>query len=102
MFLNAYDCGFCVIARLRDFEQDPKNINNQLRLIKDMQKRLRSAQEVERETQDVVRQEDLHVEKGVRVPVLPVCGHFGPLLLCYCVVVKLYLDLQSVVVVFVS
>lgn len=52
--------------------QDPKNINTQLRLIKDMQKRMRSAQDEERETQDVVKQADLHVEKGVRVPVLPV------------------------------
>lgn len=52
--------------------QDPKNINMQLRLIKDMQKRARSVLDEERETQDIVKQAELQVEKGVRVPVLHV------------------------------
>jgi nucleosome binding factor SPN SPT16 subunit len=70
--------------------QDPKNINTQLRLIKDMQKRMRSAQEEERETQDVVKQADLHVEKGVRVPVLPVRFPWVCCTLCACDVVSLH------------
>lgn len=44
----------------------------QLRLIKDMQKRARSVLDEERETQDIVKQAELQVEKGVRVPVLHV------------------------------
>lgn len=52
--------------------QDPKNINFQLRLIKDIQKRIRGAHFEEREHIDVVVQPDLMVQKGVRVPVLPV------------------------------